>query len=49
MVESKDFTKWSEVIQDYIEWNLSLIERNQKMRERGPAVFVRDTLYQLCR
>ena len=43
MVESKDFAEWLETIQEYIEWNLSLIERNQKMRERGSAIFVHDT------
>ena len=35
--------EWIETIQDYIEWNLSLIERTQDMRERGQAVFAHDT------
>jgi len=43
MVESKDLKKWIETIQGYIEWNLSLIERTQKMRERGYAIFAHDT------
>jgi hypothetical protein len=42
MVENNDLKKWIETIQDYIEWNLSLIEQTQKVRERGYTIFAYD-------
>jgi len=42
MSNSMELQSWKEEIQKYFEWNSSLIERNQKMREKGYNIFSHD-------
>ena len=37
-----ELQSWKKKIQEYFEWNIDLIERNQRMREKGYNIFAHD-------
>ena len=42
MSNSIELQSWKKKIQEYFEWNIDLIERNQRMREKGYNIFAHD-------